>query len=314
MCQNYRNIFNIRVVSLSLGAQHNGSLDAKADRVIGNTVEGARRAGLSVVAAAGNHPGPVDWPAAYPAVLAVGAANAGGSRCSFAASGPEVDLWAMGCPADIALVDGRAGWASGSSEATALIAVALTQLRGLRPDLGVAEAEELFTGTAAKSEAGTTLDVAAAFHSAGLSQRLVEGHRAIPNLASTVPSGGGASPEPATAPLPALPGVAIPPRPDAQLLIDDTPRTALVKPRLLFVRHRDGELTLMFKRKPADVVARIQIYARMTSRAFPILVRTVRTAGDRLRTRVSGTISQLSITYVDPRGQHTTSSPLNVRP
>ena len=117
------------MISLSLGGMVISGLDAGLMALTEDMVKNARRAGMDVLAAAGNHGGAVDWPAAFGPVMAVGAATEDGRRCAFAASGHEVDLWASGCPVDAALPDGTPAWASGSSESTAFVAGALTQLR-----------------------------------------------------------------------------------------------------------------------------------------------------------------------------------------
>ncbi|MDX6725524.1 MAG: thermitase, partial [Baekduia sp.] len=94
-CQNYASTYNIKVISLSVGGPHSApGGDTTAEALIRDTVDRARAHGLDVVAAAGNRgTSSVDWPAAYTPVVAVGAADNSGARCSFASYGPEVDLW-----------------------------------------------------------------------------------------------------------------------------------------------------------------------------------------------------------------------------
>ena len=86
-CIAYRNTYNIKVISLSLGGVVVSGLDAGLKVQIEDVVKSARRAGIDVLAAAGNHEGAVDWPAAFDSVMAVGAATQDGRRCAFAASG-----------------------------------------------------------------------------------------------------------------------------------------------------------------------------------------------------------------------------------
>jgi Subtilase family len=84
------------VISLSLG----GVTQPPAQELsrLENAVDRARQEGLSVVAAAGDEGGSINFPAAYPPVLAVGAANAASpSSCGFSASGPQLDILAPGC-------------------------------------------------------------------------------------------------------------------------------------------------------------------------------------------------------------------------
>jgi hypothetical protein len=316
-CISYRNVYNIKVISMSLGGAMVASLDAGAMANVQTNVDTARYYGLNVVAAAGNHPGAVDWPAAYGPVLAVGAANSNGARCSFAASGPELDLWASGCPVDAARPDGTAVWASGSSESTAFVAGVLTQLRGLRPDLTVDGAEQLLIANTRATAAGPSLDVDAAFRAAGLGAQLNAGHAAIPALgpqpstqettSSTTTTVAAPSPA-ADVPAP-RPGVVTQP-----VAVAARPRARLSKPVVRSVRYRRGLLTFTFKNKPKGVQARVQIFARKKGRAFPTLTRSLHVTGDRLRTRVSGTLSQVSITYRDPTGVRGTSASLSLHP
>jgi hypothetical protein len=320
-CRLWRNTYNIKVVSLSLGARNTGPLDAATQQAIADSVDTARSMGLNVIAAAGNQTGPVDWPAAYGPVFAVGATDNAGARCGFAASGPEVDLWAAGCPQDVALPDGRPAWASGSSESTAFVAGVLTQLRGLRPELSVTQAEALLSSSVRSQAAGGTLDVAAAFHAAGLDQHLAQGHAAIPAL----PPSGGA---PATTATTIVPDTA-PPQPPAVAETSPTQSPApvqqptaaigvalrgrLAKPQVRSLRLTRGLLTLTLKNRPKAMEARVQIYARKKGRAFPRLVRTLRMTADTLRTRVLGTLSELSIIYRDPSGVREKSAVLRLR-
>ncbi len=109
------------MISLSLGGMVISGLDAGLMALAEDMVKNARRAGMDVLAAAGNHEGAVDWPAAFGPVMAVGAATQDGRGCVFAAAGREVDLWASGCPIDVAFPDGTC-LGSGSSEATAFVA------------------------------------------------------------------------------------------------------------------------------------------------------------------------------------------------
>jgi len=316
LCLTYRNTYNIKAISLSLGGSAVSGLDAGLMTLTEDMVKNARRAGVDVVAAAGNHRGAVDWPAAFGPVLAVGAADGEGQRCVFAADGPEVDIWTSGCPIDATLPNGDAAWASGSSESTAFAAGVVTQLRQLRPDLTVEEAERAFTGTARGAMAGGYLDAGAAFMAAGLSEKLADGRAAAPGLTPSahtivplpsVPASRGTGsqvPSEPEVPLPtAAPGVVVPVRGPLRL-----PRPAVVS-----VRVRSRALSLRFANRPAGVEARVQIYVRGRDHAFPRLLRTVRVVSDRVRTRILGTVNQLSITYRDPSMVRNTSAMVSLR-
>lgn len=330
-CVNKRAAYNIKVISLSLGGPVSVGLDQVSMAATQDAVDNARRAGLNVVAAAGNRPGAVDWPAGYGPVLAVGAADNDGARCPFAASGLEVDLWASGCPVDVAVPDGRAAWAIGSSEATAFTAAALTQLRELRPSLDADAAEHLLTDHARQADAGSFVDVDASYRAAGLSAELAIGRAAIPHSTTPAPStDNGPVSEPAdivTSPSPTptgsqspvadvpdvgqAPGVTSQPLPTTSVA---APRARLSKPSVRSFAVRRGLLKIAFKAKPKGSAARVEIYTRKKDRAFPTLVRRLLVKGDRLRTRVSGKLSQVSITYRDLSGRRRSSTPLVLHP
>jgi hypothetical protein len=306
LCLTYRNTYNIKVISLSLGGVAVSGLDAGLMVTVEDIVSSARLVGLSVVAAAGNHPGAVDWPAGYAPVLAVGASDNVGVRCGFAASGPEVDLWAPGCPLDASLPDGAAAWASGSSDSTAFVAGVLAQLSQLDPRSTIDQVERAVTSSAKTTSVGPRLDVGAAFVTAGLAGQLAAGHAAAPTVAPsgeesvaklpasngpfalqtvTVPSGRGDIASPAATPS----------------LSSDQPRSRLPRPSVRSARLRRQILSMSFQNKPRGMEAQVQIYARTNRRAFPAVVRTLRIIDDRFRTRISGMLSQVSVTYRDPQ-------------
>jgi hypothetical protein len=316
-CRASRFTYNIKVVSLSLGVRNYGPLDAASATNMESHVDEARRVGLSIVAAAGNHPGMPDYPAAYGPVLAVAAAHDSGARCPFAASGPEVDLAAPGCPQDVALPDGRAAWASGSSESSALVAALLAQLRGLRPEFSPTQAEDYLTSTASSQISSPVVDAGAAFKAGGLSRELAQAHDAIPMVMAPAMTPG---PSPATADVESVTESparhadgdgAVPriPRPAAP-----APRGHLPKPRVRSMHCRKGWLSILLANKPASVRVSADVYSREPNKAFPRLARHFQQEGDRLRTRISGNLAFVSITYSDPIGRQYRSVPARIRP
>ena len=316
-CLTYRNTYNIKVISLSLGGMAISVLDVGLMAVIEDMVKNARRAGIDVVAAAGNHGGAVDWPAAYEPVMAVGAStHDGGCRCAFAASGPEVDLWSSGCPVDAVLPDGNPAWAAGSSESTAFVAGVLAQLRQLSPGLSAAQAEQVLTNGAQVRSVGPRLDVDAAFVAAGLADQLVAGHEMALRLAQS-----SAVPEPlGRAGLAAGRETAVPtdgggatngavlPRSLSKL------RVRLPKPAVRSVRLDQQVLSMSFRNKPRGMEVHVRIYTRAKHRVFPNVGRILRITGDRFQTRISGAVSQVAITYRDPHQMRDASVVLFVRP
>ncbi len=165
-CLQLRQQYDIRVINLSLGDAE--VLSAEGYEALTNAIEKASDRDVAVVAAAGNDDGgPVEYPAAYPSVVSVGATDAlGGGFCSFSNRGSGLRLLAPGCDLDGG--DPASGtpdydyW-QGTSESSAIAAAALDALESYRPDLSPAAAEELLTGAN-----GGVLDIAQTFRNAGL--------------------------------------------------------------------------------------------------------------------------------------------------
>lgn len=78
-----------KVANLSLG----GAFPSSAERA---AVQRAAAANMVLVAAAGNDDGPVDYPGAFPEMIAVGAVNSAKERAFYSSFGPELDLVAPG--------------------------------------------------------------------------------------------------------------------------------------------------------------------------------------------------------------------------
>lgn len=79
----------IKVANMSLGS-------ASGNQSFHDAVIAAYNAGVTIVAAAGNSGGAVNFPAAYSEVIAVSATDINNNLASFSSRGPEVDLAAPG--------------------------------------------------------------------------------------------------------------------------------------------------------------------------------------------------------------------------
>jgi len=181
-CVSLATVYPIRVISLALSASTApSSTDLSRLR---DAVYQAHARGISVVAAAGNGGGAVEWPAALPGVLAVGAADQSGALCSFSARGAGLGILAPGCPAEAAAPDtGQPVLVSGTSTSDAEIVAADLALRDFRPDLTWDAVEQLLETTAHNGN----LDVAAAFRAAGLADVVEEGEAAAASAQATAP-------------------------------------------------------------------------------------------------------------------------------
>lgn len=79
----------MKVVNMSLGS-------VSDNQSFHDAVTAAYNSGVTIVAAAGNSGGAVNFPAAYPEVIAVSATDINNNLASFSSRGPEVDLAAPG--------------------------------------------------------------------------------------------------------------------------------------------------------------------------------------------------------------------------
>jgi len=115
----------VRVANMSLGAD-------EGSEALKRAITAASKAGLTIVAAAGNGGGPVGFPASYPETIAVGASDAKDGVADFSSRGPEVDFIAPGVNVKSVKMEG--GWEelSGTSMATPHVAglAALAVARG----------------------------------------------------------------------------------------------------------------------------------------------------------------------------------------
>jgi type VII secretion-associated serine protease mycosin len=115
-------------------------------------VEAAQRANVVLVAGVGNRPlsQRVDYPAAYPGVLAVAGVDRRGRHADISVTGPEVQVAAPAV--DIVSTDRRGGTGYrrgvGTSDATAIVAGVAALVRARYPDLPAAEVVHRLTATA----------------------------------------------------------------------------------------------------------------------------------------------------------------------
>ncbi len=178
VCLQLRQEYGIKVINLSLG--NNETPSSQSYNEVANAIERANNYGIAVVAAAGNdNGGPLDYPAAYPSVLSVGASDTvGGALCAFSNRGEGLRLLAPGCDLDGANpMSGEVTYndRQGSSDASDIAADALTALDAYRPELTVKAAEDDLTDAQ-----GGTLNIAQSFRAAGLGEVVAAGEAAEP--------------------------------------------------------------------------------------------------------------------------------------
>ncbi len=275
-CLQLRHKDNIRVINLSLGTAHSPSGEGYEE--VGNAVKEASDYGVALVAAAGNDDGgAVEYPAAYPGVLSVGATDTqGGGFCSFSNRGEGLRLLAPGCDLDGGEPTTGApnyDYWQGTSEASAIAAAALDALDSYQPGLSPEAAENDLTGVD-----NGVLDIAQTFRNAGLGAIVAAGEAAEPGAQSN--STPGSSPQPVT-PLTAM-----------------TLNRPFGRPhaRLKRVRHR---LVLALTGRPGEAQVQVRYLGhRGRSRRLSVL-RTLHGAFTSLTLPASGVV-EVSVRYTDP--------------
>lgn len=104
------------VYSLSLGG---GQMSASVHALF---AEVSQQPGKFIFCASGNDSGPVNYPAAWPEVIAVGAVDAQGNLTRFTSRGRELDILAPGVEIVSTIPGGRHGTMTGTSMATPIAA------------------------------------------------------------------------------------------------------------------------------------------------------------------------------------------------
>jgi type VII secretion-associated serine protease mycosin len=131
-----------KVISISSGDPFD---DDRERRV----VEDAIAHDIVVVAAVGNTPAnSVQYPAAYPGVLAVAGVDENGNHGGFSVTGPVAVLAAPGANILTTVLNHGYGYATGTSDSTAIVAGAVALVRSKFPDLSATEVIHRLTATA----------------------------------------------------------------------------------------------------------------------------------------------------------------------
>ena len=167
-CLRVRQQYNVRVINLSLGSPESPS--SQDYEIVGRRDRTRHRLWCRRGRSRGNDDGgPVEYPAAYPSVLSVGASDTqGGAFCSFSNRGEGLRLIAPGCDldgADPSSGEPNYNYWQGTSESSVIAASALDALESYRAELSPQAAEEDLTGAD-----GGVLNIAQAFRNAGLGE------------------------------------------------------------------------------------------------------------------------------------------------
>ncbi len=281
-CLQLRHKYNIQVVNLSLG---NSETPSSQDyEMVGDAIQEASDYGVAVVAAAGNDDaGAVDYPAAYPGVLSVGASDtAGGAFCSFSNRGEGLQMIAPGCDLDgsdpITGAQDYNYW-QGTSESSVMTAAALAALRAYGPDLSVEAAEQ-----ALRTAHGGVLDIAQAFRNEDLGAIVTAGQDA----------------EPSSQPVPATqsPTATIPP----QNMATSTSMTLLApfpRPRALLKRRKGRRFMLVLSGRPEEAHTQVRYLRHHGHSRHLRVLRTLNGVFTDLTLPASG-VSEISVRYTDP--------------
>ncbi len=126
--------FGARIINVSAGVD-SSSPDLE------NAVRYAEEKGVLIVAAAGSNQTTIQYPAAFPYVIAVGAVDRDGVRLQNSPSGPALDLFAVGEYATLGL-RGQCITASGTSTAAPAVSAAIATILLREPHLKPNEVRE----------------------------------------------------------------------------------------------------------------------------------------------------------------------------
>ena len=144
----YARASGARIVNLSLVLPFNSA-------ALGDAVSGLRRAGILVVAAAGNTGSSVLWPARYEDAVAVAATDRNDLRASFSSFGPEIDIAAPGVGILSTYRDNGYRSLNGTSMATPHVSALAGLIWSLRPDYGPDDVVSLLRASAADVNAAS---------------------------------------------------------------------------------------------------------------------------------------------------------------
>jgi hypothetical protein len=275
-CLRVRTRYDVRVINLSLGTSEVPS--GRDYEMLGNAVQEASDYGVAVVAAAGNDDGgPVEYPAAYPGVLSVGATDTqGGGFCSFSNRGEGLRLLAPGCDLDGAeptTGTPNYNYWQGTSEASAIAAAALDALYSYQPGLSPEAGEKDLT----EADSGV-LNIVQTFRNAGLGAIVSAGEAAESGAQS---ASAPASPPQQVSPLAAMTLTQPFGRPQA---------------RLKRVKRR---LVLALSGRPNEAQVQVRYLGRRGHSRRLRVLRTLHGVFTSLMLPTSGVI-EVSVRYTDP--------------
>lgn len=284
---------DIRVINLSLGTSEAPS--SAAYNAFANSMKEATDYGVAVVAAAGNdNGGPVEYPAAYPGVLAVGASDSEtGQWCAFSNRGEGLGLIAPGCDLDGA--DPLSGtpdqnyW-QGTSEASAITSAALTALISYAPELTAQQAEQDLT-----TAHNGVLDIAQSFRDAGLASVVSAGEGGEPKPPASSPT---PTPAPTSSGTPQQPAAQKPPQQlapsGAMTLTGGFPR-----PHAKLLRHQHWQV-LKVAGPPSEAQTEVRCLGHRQHHPRRLrLLRSRRGSFTRLRLPAQGLV-KVKVRYIDP--------------
>jgi hypothetical protein len=192
-----RDVPSVQVAAIALPLSSVIAPTPDQEQEFATAVALAQSKGISILAAAGNEPGPIQLPGSQPGILAVGAGNRGTIPCSFSPT-TGLTFYAPGCGLDQIDTAGNAFCCgNGTSHASAFAAGVLVALRSYDPALTAARAVELLLTT---THNNGQLDATAAFRAAGLGAIVDAGDAATPKAPVVV-----TPPPPAAAPVRRVP-------------------------------------------------------------------------------------------------------------
>jgi subtilisin len=156
------------IVCMSLGS-------TTPDDGVHTAIRDAHQAGVIVVCAAGNDGGSVNYPAAFPETIAVGAVDRNGNACEFSSRGKEIAVAAPGQAITSCWLDNGYATVSGTSMAAPFVAGVLS----LYVSAARQDGRKIHHSTVLKSLAETCKDVGDAGHDHLYGWGLLDPHKLL---------------------------------------------------------------------------------------------------------------------------------------
>lgn len=190
-CRLYAGTHNLTIAAISMSLGADRPIDPSEQTALADEVAYSQQGNYNIVVGAGNSGAGVTAPGSYPGFLTAAAGVVGGSTCSYASYGSEVEIVGPSCGIDD--VDAYTGATfqsndGGASMATAVTSAVVALIRTLKPTATYSEIQSWITSGANIFAGRPLLNGVGAMHAAGLDPivararaRQIVAHNPTPN-------------------------------------------------------------------------------------------------------------------------------------